>query len=89
MSNLLAAVPKHRPLATGQMPLAFSGIHVISPRLLPLITESGVFSIIDTYLRLAASNEKIFAFRADSFYWRDLGRPEDLVRAARDLEDIK
>jgi len=89
VSNLLAAVPKHRPLATGQMPLAFSGIHVISPRLLPLITESGVFSIIDTYLRLAASNEKIFAFRADSFYWRDLGRPEDLVRAARDLEDIK
>jgi len=69
--------------------LAFSGIHLISPRLLNLITESGVFSIIDTYLRLAASNEKISAFRADSFYWRDLGRPEDLVRAARDLEDIK
>jgi len=69
--------------------LAFSGIHLISPRLLNLITESGVFSIIDTYLRLAASNEKISAFRADQYYWRDVGRPEDLVRAARDLEDIK
>jgi len=65
--------------------LAFSGIHLISPRLLNLITESGVFSIIDTYLRLAASNEKISAFRADQYYWRDLGRPEDLQRASQDL----
>ena len=63
---------------------AFSGIHVISPRLLNLITESGAFSIIDTYLRLAKSGEKISAFRADSFYWRDLGRPEDLAQAALD-----
>jgi len=66
-------------------PLAFSGIHILSPRLLNLITESAVFSIIDTYLRLAASNEKISAFRADSFYWRDLGRLEDLQEAATDL----
>src|SRR5206468_7092911 len=28
-------------------PLAFSGIHVISPRLFTLMTEEGVFSIID------------------------------------------
>jgi NDP-sugar pyrophosphorylase family protein len=58
--------------------LAFSGIHVISPRLLPLLTEEGVFSIIDSYLRLAAQGEKILAFRADEYYWRDLGKPADL-----------
>jgi len=73
-----------RPSTTLQ-PLAFSGIHVISPRLLKLITEDGVFSIIDTYLRLAGSGEKISAFRADEYYWRDLGRPEDLVQASNDL----
>src|SRR4029077_20804878 len=56
-------------------PLAFSGIHIISPRLLPLITEQGVFSIITTYLRLAAHGEKIIAFPSDDYYWRDLGRP--------------
>src|SRR5882757_949436 len=83
-SNLLAAA--HHPLPTAHHPLAFSGIHVISPRLLPLITESGVFSIIDTYLRLASSNEKISAFRADKYYWRDLGRPEDLQQASIDLK---
>jgi NDP-sugar pyrophosphorylase family protein len=67
-------------------PLAFSGIHVISPRLLPMLTEDGVFSIIDSYLRFAASGQQIAAFRADKYYWRDLGRPEDLSQAAQDLE---
>jgi len=66
--------------------LAFSGIHVISPRLLPMITEDGVFSIIDTYLRLASQGEKILAFRAGEYYWRDLGRPNDLLQAAEDLQ---
>jgi NDP-sugar pyrophosphorylase family protein len=67
-------------------PLAFSGIHVISPRLFPLMKEEGIFSIIDSYLRLAASGEKIAAFRADQYYWRDLGKPADLQQAAQDLE---
>lgn len=66
-------------------PLAFSGIHVITPRLLPLIKEDGVFSIIDTYLRLAAHGEKIRAFRADEYYWRDLGKPASIEQATRDL----
>ena len=44
-----------------------------------------MFSIIDTYLQLAAQNQKIFAFRADQYYWRDLGRPSDLAQAAKDF----
>jgi NDP-sugar pyrophosphorylase family protein len=67
--------------------LAFSGIHVISPRLLDRITEEGVFSIITSYLRLAAGGEKIIAFRADEYYWRDLGKPENVMQAARDLKE--
>jgi NDP-sugar pyrophosphorylase family protein len=67
-------------------PFAFSGIHVISPRLLPMITEEGVFSIIPAYVRLAAQGEKILAFRADEYYWRDLGRPSDLSQAELDLQ---
>jgi mannose-1-phosphate guanylyltransferase len=66
--------------------LAFSGIHVISPRLLAKMTEDGVFSIIRSYLRLAREGEKIAAFRADEYYWRDLGRREDVAQAAHDLE---
>ncbi len=70
-------------------PLAFSGVHVISPRLLPMMTEHGAFSIIDSYLRLAGQGEKISAFRTDKYYWRDLGKPENVAQAARDLEEKK
>ena len=66
--------------------LAFSGIHVISPRLFAMMIEEGVFSIITSYLRLAAQGEKILAFRADEYYWRDLGTPENVMQAAQDLK---
>jgi NDP-sugar pyrophosphorylase family protein len=67
--------------------LAFSGIHVISPRLFAMMTEEGAFSIITSYLRLATLGEKILAFRADEYYWRDLGRPENVAQAERDLKN--
>ena len=65
--------------------LAFSGVHVISPRLLALLTEEGIFSIITTYLRLAGQGERILAFRADDYYWRDLGKPDNVVHAEQDV----
>jgi len=67
--------------------LGFCGIHVISPRLLAMMNEEGVFSIIPSYLRLAAEGEKIIAFRADEYYWRDLGKPDNLLQAAQDLTE--
>ena len=66
--------------------LAFSGIHVISPRLFAMMTEEGVFSIITSYLHLAARGEKILAFRADEYYGRDLGKPDNVMQAAQDLK---
>jgi NDP-sugar pyrophosphorylase family protein len=68
-------------------PLGFCGVHVVSPRIFALMPEEGVFSIIPTYLRLASQGERILGFRADEYYWRDLGTPESLQQAARDLED--
>ena len=80
----------HLPLATSHppllLPLAFSGIHILSPRLLPLLIETGPFSIIDSYLRLSSQGQKILAFRHDHSYWRDLGKPADLTQAALDLQ---
>jgi len=72
--------------------LAFSGIHIISSRIFEMVTEDGGFSIINSYLRLAtlplaSQGENILGFRADQYYWRDLGRPENVARAERDLKD--
>jgi NDP-sugar pyrophosphorylase family protein len=66
--------------------LAFSGIHVISPRLLALMNEEGAFSIISTYLRLSEKGEKIVGFRSDQYYWRDVGNARNLAQAADDLK---
>ena len=70
----------------GMDALAFSGIHVISPRLLGMITEEGTFSIIDSYCRLATQVERILAFRADNYYWQDVGKPENLLQAEKDIQ---
>ena len=67
--------------------LAFSGIHLISPRLLSMITEDGAFSIIASYMRLAGQEENILCFRADEYSWRDLGRPESIALAEKDFQD--
>jgi NDP-sugar pyrophosphorylase family protein len=61
--------------------LAFGGIHVISPRIFALLTETGAFSILDPYLRLAAAGETVLPFRVDAFTWIDIGRPEQLQAA--------
>jgi NDP-sugar pyrophosphorylase family protein len=65
--------------------LAFSGLHVISPSFLSMMTEEGVFSIISSYLRVARDEQKIFGFRADGYYWRDLGKRENLAQAEGDI----
>ena len=73
--------------AQGVHALAFSGVHVVSPRIFTGLPEDGAFSIIDAYLRLSAEGERIAAFRADAFYWRDLGKPESIAQATRDVEN--
>jgi mannose-1-phosphate guanylyltransferase len=65
--------------------LAFSGVHVISPRLLSMMVEQGDFSIVETYVRLAAQGEKVLAFCADDYYWRDLGKAENIDQAEKDV----
>jgi NDP-sugar pyrophosphorylase family protein len=54
-----------------------------------MLSEEGSFSIITSYLRLAAQGQKILGFRADQYYWRDLGRPLNVAQAAEDLRQGK
>jgi len=75
-----------RPVEKTQA-MAFSGIHVLSPRIFPLMQEDGSFSIIPFYLQLAARNELVLGFPADHYYWRDVGRPEHITEAAREIAE--
>lgn len=53
--------------------LAFNGIHVISPKIFPLLSESGAFPINRAYLRLSGQGARIQAFRMDEYYYKDIG----------------
>jgi NDP-sugar pyrophosphorylase family protein len=64
--------------------LAFNGIHVISPEIFSKMSEMGVFSINQTYLRLTGEGEKILAFHMDEYFWRDIGRLEKLGEVRRE-----
>lgn len=63
------------------VPLAFSGIQYIHPRLFDYMTENEAFSIIDVYLE-AARTAKVAGFRHDDSQWLDVGKPEALAPAA-------
>ena len=65
---------------TAPIPLAFSGIQVINPGLLSLIQQTGNFSIISTYLELAA-NYPIYGYQDTSSLWMDIGKPDQLEMA--------
>jgi NDP-sugar pyrophosphorylase family protein len=61
---------------------AFSGIQIMNPKILDLITEKGKFSLIPLYLRLAADH-KIFGFEDTSSLWMDLGKPGQIEIAEK------
>jgi NDP-sugar pyrophosphorylase family protein len=61
---------------------AFSGVQIVEPRIFPLITETGKFSLIDLYLRLA-KNQAISGYLDSSDYWMDLGKPDQLAEAVK------
>jgi len=68
--------------------LAFTGIHVIDPAIFSKMTETGVFSINRTYVRLAGEGERIVAYRSDGRSWHDIGSPEKLERARQSVAGL-
>lgn len=72
-----------RPAVGHVIERAFSGIHVISPDFLDLITEDGAFSILDSYLRVVGEGHRIDSFDVEGSMWIDIGKPEQLAEAER------
>lgn len=71
-----------RPNEKNLQRFGFTGIHQISPTIFPLMTEEGVFSITDVYLRLAV-NHDIRMIDVSDAAWFDIGSPEQLAVAER------
>jgi len=67
--------------------LPFSGVQVLSPEIFPLMTETGVFSMMEVYLRLAGAGHKIKGFRMDEACWFDIGTPDKLNALQRHISE--
>jgi NDP-sugar pyrophosphorylase family protein len=74
-------VKMSRPMPeTDLIPLAFSGIHVLDPRIFALMPSQRIFSMTPFYLDIA-SRHSIMAYRHDDSLWLDIGKKDSLARA--------
>ena len=62
------------------IPKAFSGIHIISPSIFPLIKRKGKFSMVDVYLDLCKT-QTITGFDHSMSKFIDVGKPESIAIA--------
>lgn len=66
---------------------AFSGIHIIDPKIFSLMPDADVFSMIDLYLDIMRDNKIIAHIDNDSF-WLDVGNNESLKIAEENFHLI-
>ncbi len=67
---------------------AFSGIHIIDPEIFGFMSQQSKFSIIETYIEMAAT-QKIVGFVHNPDYWVDMGKPDELLKAENLLTRMK
>jgi len=75
-----------RPFEKNLRRFGFTGIHCLSPSIFQLMTEDGVFSITDVYLRLALDHD-IRMVDVSNAAWFDIGSPEQLAVAELDFHN--
>lgn len=64
---------------------SFSGIHIISPKIFPLIKMEGKFSMVDVYLELSKTHA-IASFDHSNSKFIDVGKPESIIKAEEIFE---
>lgn len=66
---------------------AFSGIHIIDPKIFALMPAPGKFSIVDVYLA-AAEQHPIYAYPHQENWWLDVGKKESLKEAEQMMKQM-
>jgi mannose-1-phosphate guanylyltransferase len=74
-----------KPSNSATQLLTFTGIHIISPKLLDSMPSVGFFGIMEIYTELASRGEAIRGYQMQGGYWQDIGRVEDYMDLHRYL----
>ncbi len=64
---------------------AFSGIHIIDPKIFTLMPNDEIFSMIDLYLNIMKNND-VNAYIDNESFWMDVGNPESLKIAEENFD---
>lgn len=78
-----------RPVRGEDHAIPFAGVHVLSPKILELISERGAFSIIPVYLRLVQAGYRILPHDVSAALWLEIGNPKRLETARRVVSALK
>lgn len=73
--------PQESPRPTS---FTLCGVHVVSPRILRYLPESGPAGLIETFEKAMAHGECILGCVVPGSFWADIGSPEDYLEAHRD-----
>ncbi len=83
-NHIIGRYKNNSQLETDNMLLAFCGIQVISYEINNQYSNTGFFSIIETYLELIEKQKNILSYKLkDDIYWKDVGTVKDLKEAEK------
>ena len=80
-------VEEARPARGRTRDRAFAGVHVVSPEIFDLLEESGAYSIMTPYVRLARAGYRIEPYDAGDALWLEIGNAERLRRAREEMAE--
>lgn len=83
--NVVSREQKISRTAANYIQKAFSGIHIIAPKIFDLIEWTGKFSMIDVYLALA-KGQSIYGYDHTGTKFVDVGKPESIALAEQMFE---
>jgi mannose-1-phosphate guanylyltransferase len=80
----VAGVGAPPPTKSGP-PLAYTGVQVVSPRMLNWLPQEGPADLVAAWLKAIAQGEHLAAMVVSGHFWQDLGTPEAYLAAHQRL----
>jgi mannose-1-phosphate guanylyltransferase len=74
------------PPGKAAAPLAYTGVQVVDPKLLPYLPPAGQpFDLIQAWRQALAAGERLAYLKVRGHFWQDIGTPENYLAAHRRL----
>ncbi len=83
--GMVAGIGQVPPPGSEGPPLAYTGVQVVSPKLLLYLPGSGYYDLVQAWREALAAGETLAALVVSGHFWEDLGTPASYLEAHRRL----